>query len=163
MVTATPSDGGDGLVDRVDPRTGSTCRASVLSGQHDLLELGGGAVVDDIGREDAGQPENDGASLSAVGADLLVAVAVRPRRVVVIATAPASAIVGPLAWNAILRATHGNSFFVDAPVAASRCHGRTGSGVFTLAATPVLRGLGPLARDPGRTLLAVAVLARLLN
>ena len=103
-----------------------------------------------------------GASLSAVGAALLVAVAVRPQRVVVIATAAASALVGPVAWNAILRATHASSFFVDAPVAAFPVSWQdTGSGVFTLAVAAVLLGLGSLARDPGRRLLAVAVLAAL--
>ena len=103
-----------------------------------------------------------GAGVSAVGAALLVAVAVRPRRVVVIAAAAASGLVGPVAWNAILRATHGNSFFVDAPVAAFPVSWQdTGSGVFTLAVAAVLLGLGPLAREPGRRLLTVAVLAAL--
>jgi hypothetical protein len=103
-----------------------------------------------------------GASLSAAGAALLVAVAVRRRRVAVIAAAAASGFAGPVAWNAILRATHANSFFVDAPVTAFPVSWQdTGSGVFTLAVAAVLLGLWPLVRDPGRTLLGVALLAAL--
>jgi hypothetical protein len=103
-----------------------------------------------------------GASLSAAGAAILVAVAARPRRVIVIATAAAAGFMGPVAWNAILRATHGNSFFVDAPIAVFPVSWQdTGSGVFTLGVAAVLLGLWPLARDPGRNLLAVALLAAL--
>ena len=103
-----------------------------------------------------------GAGLSAAGAGVLVAAIIGPRRPLVIATAVAAAFVGPLAWNAILRATHGNSFFVDAPVRAFPVSWQdTGSGVFTLAVAAVLLGLWPLARDPGRELLAVAFLAAL--
>src|SRR5215212_5567826 len=101
-----------------------------------------------------------GASLSAFGAGILVTVAGRPRRVAVVATAVASGFLGPLAWNAILRATHGSTFFHDAPIAAFPVSWQdTGSGVFTLAAASVLLGLGAMARDPGRRLVLVAVLA----
>src|SRR5215207_9852064 len=100
-----------------------------------------------------------GASLSAVGAGLLVGVASRPRRFAVIATAVASAFLGPMAWNAILRATHGSSFFHDAPIAAFPVSWQdTGSGVFTLATASVLLGVASMAHDPGRRLLLVALL-----
>jgi len=56
-----------------------------------------------------------GAGLSALGAGILVGAADRPRRLAVVATAVASAFLGPLAWNAILRATHGSSFFTTPP------------------------------------------------
>src|SRR5215207_3802637 len=91
-----------------------------------------------------------GASLSALGAGLLVGVASRPRRLAVIATAAASAFLGPMVWNAILRATDGSSFFHDAPVAAFPVSWQdTGSGVFALATATVLLGLGSMAHDSG--------------
>jgi len=99
------------------------------------------------------------AALSALGAGILVALASPPRRVTVIATAAASAFLGPLAWNAILRTTHGNSFFHDAPIAVFPVSWQdTGSGVFTLATAAVLLGLGAMAHDPGRRLLLVGLL-----
>lgn len=101
-----------------------------------------------------------GAALSAAGAAILVAAAFRPRRAVVIAVAAASAFLGPVAWNAILRATEARTFFVDAPVAVFPVSWQdTGSGVFTIAVATVLLGLGPWARENGRGLVAVAALA----
>jgi uncharacterized membrane protein len=47
------------------------------------------------------------AALSAVVAVILVAVAVRPRRPVVIAVAGLAAAAGPAAWNAILNTRRG--------------------------------------------------------
>lgn len=103
-----------------------------------------------------------GAVLSAAGAALLVTATIRPRRMPVIAIAAAAAFLGPLAWNAILRAAHGDSFFVDAPVPVFPVSWQdAGSGVFTLAVVAVLLGLGPLARDPGRRLATVALLSAL--
>ena len=101
-----------------------------------------------------------GAVLSAVGAGILVAAAGRPRRPAVIATAAASAFLGPLAWNAILRGTGGPTFFHDAPIAVFPVSWQdTGSGVYALASATVLLGLWSMAREPGRRLLLVAVLA----
>jgi hypothetical protein len=57
-----------------------------------------------------------GAALSAILAAALVALAVRPRRPVVIATAALAAAGGPVAWNAILNAVHAPGFFTDAPI-----------------------------------------------
>ena len=59
-----------------------------------------------------------GATLSAVVAIVLVAVAVRPRRLVVIGGAGLVAAVGPAAWNAILNTVHAPEF-----------HRRSDSGV----------------------------------
>jgi hypothetical protein len=102
----------------------------------------------------------DGAALSAILAVVLVAVAVRPRRAAVIATAALSAVVGPVAWNAMLRATGGSSFFVDAPIAVFPVSWQdTGSGVFTLAAGALLLGIGPLRAEPGRRVAAAGLLA----
>jgi hypothetical protein len=41
----------------------------------------------------------------------------RLRRPAIIATVAASALLGPLAWNAILRAVRGEQFFTGAPLA----------------------------------------------
>ncbi len=101
-----------------------------------------------------------GAAVSAAGAGILVAAAVRPRRLLVIAMAAVSAFLGPLAWNGILRATGGSGFFHDAPLAVFPVSWQdTGSGVFTLATATVTLGLWSMARGPGWRLLLVAVLA----
>jgi len=101
-----------------------------------------------------------GALLSAVAAGVLVALAFRPRRTSVIITAAASALGAPLAWNAILRATHGSEFFTDAPIAVLPASWQdTGSGVFTVALGSLALGLGPLASGTGRQVAVVAALA----
>jgi hypothetical protein len=103
-----------------------------------------------------------GAALSALLAAVLVAAVVRPRRPAVIATAAASALVGPVAWNAILRAAHGNQFFTDAPVVVFPASWQdTGSGVFTIAIATLALGVGPLAAGTGRRVAATAALAGL--
>ena len=104
-----------------------------------------------------------GAVLSAIAAAVLVAALVRPRQLLVVVTAAGGALLGPLAWNAILRDTGGTNFFHDAPLAALPASWQdTGSGVFTIAATALALGFGPLSRaGTGRRLAAVAVLAGL--
>ncbi|MEU4478446.1 hypothetical protein AB0F68_10345 [Micromonospora sp. NPDC023966] len=102
-----------------------------------------------------------GAALSALLAALLAAAA-GPRRPAVIATVAVAALAGPLAWNAILHATHGTQFFTDAPIAALPASWQdTGSGVFTIAATALALGLGPLAAGTGRRIATLATLAGL--
>ena len=91
-----------------------------------------------------------GAALSAALAGVALAALGRPRRAAVIAAGVAATVAGPVAWNAILRATHASQFFTDAPVAVLPASWQdTGSGVFALAATAVLLGVGPLAGAPG--------------
>ena len=103
-----------------------------------------------------------GAVLSAVVAAGLTALAARPRRTVVVATAGLAAGLGAAAWNAILHAAHGSQFFTDAPVVVLPASWQdTGSGVFTIAACALALGLGPLAAGTGRRLAAVAGLAGL--
>lgn len=103
-----------------------------------------------------------GAVLSALLGAVLVAAVLRPRRPAVIATAAVGALLGPLAWNAILRAAHGTQFFTDAPIAVMPASWQdTGSGVFTIAVTALALGLGPLAAETGRRLAAVSILAGL--
>src|SRR5262249_9982842 len=83
-----------------------------------------------------------GAALSALLAALLLAAVLRGWRIRTIATGTAAALVGPIAWNAILHAAHGTQFFTDAPIAIFPISWQdTGSGVFTLAAATVLFGL----------------------
>jgi len=82
-----------------------------------------------------------GAALSAVLCGLAVGL-LPPRRVPTIAAAAVAAAAGPVAWNAILRATHAAAFFTDAPVAVLPASWQdTGSGVFTVAAAALLLGL----------------------
>jgi hypothetical protein len=98
--------------------------------------------------------------LSAILAAVLVTLVVRPRQAAVIATATLSAVVGPVAWNAILHTVGGSEFFVDAPIAVFPVSWQdTGSGVFTLAAASLLLGLGPLGAESGRRVVVAAVLA----
>ena len=102
-----------------------------------------------------------GAGLSALGAALLTALP-GPRRPAVVLVAAVGAFAGPLAWNAILRATAADSFFVDAPIAVLPASWQdTGSGVFAIAATALLLGLGPLALGTGRRVAVLAGLAGL--
>ena len=102
-----------------------------------------------------------GAGVSALAAGALAAL-VGPRRPAVIAATAVGAFAGPLAWNAILRATAADSFFVDAPIAVLPASWQdTGSGVFAIAATALALGLGPLQAGTGRRLAALAALAGL--
>jgi hypothetical protein len=103
-----------------------------------------------------------GAALSAVLAGLLVALAARGQRVVAGICAALGAAAGPVAWNGILRATHANTFFTDAPITVMPASWQdTGSGVFALAVTALVLGLGPLAGATGRRTMALALLAGL--
>jgi hypothetical protein len=101
-----------------------------------------------------------GAALSALLAAVLVAAVFRLRRPAVIATAATAALLGPLAWNAILRAAHGERFFTDAPVVVLPASWQdAGSGVFTIAVAALALGVGPLAAGTGRRIAATALLA----
>jgi hypothetical protein len=57
-----------------------------------------------------------GAVLSGVVAFVALFFAVRPRRPAVAAAGAADTVLGAVAWNAILRAAHGDQFFTDAPL-----------------------------------------------
>ena len=103
-----------------------------------------------------------GALLSAVAGAGLVALAARPRRLAVIATAGLASGLAPFAWNAILRATHASQFFTDAPVAILPASWQdTGSGVFAVALASVLLGLGPRRDQPSRGTVWLALLCGL--
>ncbi len=101
-----------------------------------------------------------GRGLSTRGVAALVALAVRPRRPAVIATAALAAAGGSVAWNAILNAVHAPGFFTDAPIPVFPISWQdTGSGVFTLALAALVLGLGPLAAAPGLRVVLTALLA----
>lgn len=103
-----------------------------------------------------------GAALSAVVAGATLAALARPRRLAVILTGVLATGIGPLAWNAILRATHASQFFTDAPLRLLPASWQdTGSGVFALAASAVLLGLGPLATAPARRTIGLAAVCGL--
>jgi hypothetical protein len=103
-----------------------------------------------------------GAALSALAAAGLLALAGRERRVSVLVCAAVSALLGPLAWNAILHATHADQFFHDAPIPVFPISWQdTGSGVFTVGVATLLLGFGPLRTDAARRLAELAALAGL--
>jgi ABC-type antimicrobial peptide transport system permease subunit len=103
-----------------------------------------------------------GAGLSAVAAGALLAIVARPRQPAVILMGVLAAAAGPLAWNAILRATHASQFFTDAPLRLLPASWQdTGSGVFALATTAVLLGVGSLAAAPTRRTIGLAILCGL--
>jgi hypothetical protein len=103
-----------------------------------------------------------GAALSAVVAGAALTALARPRQPAVILTAALATAAGPLAWNAILRATHASQFFTDAPLRLLPASWQdTGSGVFALATTAVLLGVGSLAAAPTRRTIGLAILCGL--
>ena len=98
-----------------------------------------------------------GAGLTAVLVAAAVLVWRRVRTAGVLACTVGAAVVGPLGWNAILRATHASQFFTDAPAAVFPASWQDfGSGVFTLAAATVLLSLGPLRTATSARVLRVA-------
>ncbi len=103
-----------------------------------------------------------GAALSAVLAGIALTVLTRPRQAAVILTGAVAAAAGPIAWNAILRATHANQFFTDAPVGVLPASWQdTGSGVFAFTLAAILLGVGSLATSPARRAVALAGLCGL--
>lgn len=92
-----------------------------------------------------------GGALTALAAAALLAALDRPRRLSVIVTAALAAAAGAIAWNAVLRAAHGDQFFTDAPVAVMPASWQdAGSGVFAVAACALALAAGPLAAVPAR-------------
>jgi hypothetical protein len=101
-----------------------------------------------------------GAALSALAAGVLVAAVATGHRLSAGLSAAIGAAAGPIAWNAILRATHATTFFTDAPIVVMPASWQdTGSGVFALAATTLVLGLGALGNQPARRTTAYAMLA----
>jgi hypothetical protein len=101
-----------------------------------------------------------GAALSALLAGVLMALVARGQRVAAGIGAVVGAAAGPIAWNAILRATHAITFFTDAPISAMPASWQdVGSGVFAFAATALVLGLGLLAGARARRAVALSLLA----
>lgn len=99
-----------------------------------------------------------GAVLSAVLAAIAAVLLNRSRPVAVGLTVGLTSLLGPVAWNAILRATHAHEFFTDAPLAVLPASWQdTGSGVFTVALAALGLGFGPLAAAGRRAALTALV------
>ncbi len=93
---------------------------------------------------------------------MLVALAARERRLAVLASIAAGTIAGPVAWNAILRATDARRFFTDAPIRVFPVSWQdTGSGVFAVAALVLILGVGALRSTPGRRVVTLGALGAL--
>jgi len=104
-----------------------------------------------------------GAVVSAVLATAAAALLTRSGRIPVALTVGLCALVGPFAWNAILRATHAGEFFTDAPLVVLPASWQdTGSGVFTIALAALALGFGPLAGAPARRVAVLAGVAGLI-
>ena len=104
-----------------------------------------------------------GAALSAVVAGRCIGCpGPPPGQLAAILTGVLAAAAGPVVWNAILHATHASQFFTDAPLRLLPASWQdAGSGVFALAATAVLLGVGPLAAAPARRTIGLAALCGL--
>jgi hypothetical protein len=108
-----------------------------------------------------------GAVLSAVIAAFALVV-IGERRALTLAVGTLSALIAPIVWNAILRATHARQFFTDAPIAALPASWQdTGSGVFTLALASLLLAAvvpdEPLRRAVLRTAFVCGLVAFLVD
>src|SRR6266536_1224042 len=92
-----------------------------------------------------------GAVLSGLVAALVLFFAGRPRRLPVVVAGGVATVAGAVAWNAILRAAHGDQFFTDAPLVLLPASWQdTGSGVFALATSGLLLGLAVAPTAPAR-------------
>jgi hypothetical protein len=103
-----------------------------------------------------------GAVLSGVLAGGVLALVARPRLPAALAGGLAT-IAGAVAWNAILRAAHGDQFFTDAPLVVLPASWQdTGSGVFALATASLLLGLAVLPAAPARRVVGYATVCGLV-
>jgi hypothetical protein len=108
-----------------------------------------------------------GAILSGVLAGVALLI-VGERRALVLSVGTVSALIAPISWNAILRATHARQFLTDAPITAIPASWQdTGSGVFTLALACLLLAAvapeEPLRRAILRTALVCGLAAFLVD
>ena len=97
-----------------------------------------------------------GAALSALVSGVILALWPRTRRATILVPAVAASFAGPIAWNAILRATSAREFFTDAPIVVLPASWQdTGSGIFTFALSAMLLGIAR-HRDPAGEVIAIA-------
>src|SRR5437016_5906013 len=100
-----------------------------------------------------------GAVLTVVIAALVFALVLRERRPRVLGPALAAALLGPIAWNAILHRASGNGFFVDIPFKPFPISWQdTVDGIVTLAVAFVFLSVA-LRREPAGRVLSLAALA----
>ncbi len=103
-----------------------------------------------------------GAVLSGAVAAVALAVLARSHRLPAALAGGLATAAGAAAWNAILRAAHGDRFFTDAPVVVLPASWQdTGSGVFALAAAGLLLGAGVLPALPARRVVGYAAVCGL--
>ena len=103
-----------------------------------------------------------GAALSGAGAAAALLV-LGERRVRFAIACTVAALTAPVAWNAILRATHAHEFFTDAPITVMPISWQdTGSGVFTFAVACLLLALAAPKEPLRRAVLRTAVLCGLV-
>jgi hypothetical protein len=103
-----------------------------------------------------------GAILSGIVAAGVLALLARPGRLPASVAGGTATAAGAVAWNAILRAAHGDRFFTDAPVVVLPASWQdTGSGVFALAAAALVLGGVALPTLPARRLAAYAAVCGL--
>jgi hypothetical protein len=104
-----------------------------------------------------------GAVLSGVLAGGVLALVARPHRVPAAVGGGLATIAGAAAWNAILRAAHGDQFFTDAPVAVLPASWQdAGSGVFAVAAAGLALGGAVLPAVPARRVTGYAAVCGLV-
>jgi hypothetical protein len=103
-----------------------------------------------------------GALLSGLVAGIALAFLARPRRLPVALAGAAATVAGAVAWNAILRAAHGDQFFTDAPLVVLPASWQdAGSGVFALATSALLLGVFVVPTMPARRVSGYAVVCGL--
>jgi hypothetical protein len=103
-----------------------------------------------------------GAVLSGLLAAIALAFTARDNRAGTAISGAVATAAGAIAWNAILRAAHGDQFFTDAPVAVLPASWQdTGSGVFAIAAATLVLGVLVVPTTPARRLALYASLCGL--
>ena len=103
-----------------------------------------------------------GAVLSgAIAAAALLAVGERRPSILIVGTL--ATLIAPIAWNAVLRATHAREFFTDAPISLMPASWQdTGSGVVTVALASLALATA-VPREPlRRAVLRIAVVCGLV-
>jgi len=101
-----------------------------------------------------------GAAMTAAITTLALVVIGRERRPAILVAAIAASALAPIAWNAVLRATHANEFFTDAPIAVLPASWQdTGSGVVTFGAVAAVLGAGPARNQPAKRVVILAAIA----
>lgn len=99
-----------------------------------------------------------GAGLSVVFAAVALILVTRERSRWALVAALTATFAGPVAWNAILRATHAAQFFTDAPIAVFPASWQdTGSGVFAFAVATVALTLARPDEKSSRTVLLAGI------